>query len=185
LIEAYTCNRTNPITDALATTGLSRATKSLVEAYKNGTPDAREDMAYASLCSGLALANAGLGAVHGFAAVLGGRYPIPHGVCCAVLLPYVVMANIGAMLARDHNNPALARYSRIAILITGGQDARMLPDSLKLLCDQLAIPRLSAFGVTAQAVPDLVEQSQKASSMKANPIVLTADELTQTLSAAL
>ncbi|MEP7287093.1 MAG: iron-containing alcohol dehydrogenase [Chloroflexota bacterium] len=185
LIEAYTCNRTNPITDAITVTGLSNAVKALLETYEHGTPQARESMAYASLCSGLALANSGLGAVHGFAAVLGGNFPIPHGVCCAALLPYVTRGNIAALLARDPANEALVRYNRIALLLTGGQDPQQLPDALLHLSQALHIPRLSTYGVSADAVPELVSLSMQANSMKANPIALTADELAQILTAAL
>jgi alcohol dehydrogenase class IV len=190
LLEAYTCNRTNPITDALALSGLSRALNALPIAFREGTPEVREAMAYSSLCSGLALANAGLGAVHGFASVLGGRYPVPHGVCCAALLPHVVRGNIAALSAREPQNPALARYGTVLARITGGLEIGQvvldkLVDEIRELVHTMHIPPLSTYGVTIDAVPDLVTQSQQASSMKANPIKLTTEELTQILMAAL
>ncbi len=184
LLEAYTCNRTNPFTDALAISGLSRGAQFLVPSYQEGTAEAREAMAYASLCSGMALANAGLGAVHGFAAVLGGRYPIPHGACCAALLPYVVQANLEALQARDDENPTLARYAAVADVI-GAKSTSDLVEQLYNLCQTLRIRPLSAYGVESNAVPELVEQAQQASSMKANPIKLTDEELSQILMAAL
>ncbi|MCC7449182.1 MAG: iron-containing alcohol dehydrogenase [Anaerolineae bacterium] len=190
LIEPLTSSRRNPLVDGIATEGLKRAARSVKTAYQTGDPAARDDMAFASLCGGLALANAGLGAAHGFASVIGGRYPIPHGVCCATLLPYVVEANIQAILARDPQSDVLERYRKVARYVAPGEyptlfDFRQLIEALKGLCKALNIPPLAAFGVTAEAIPDLVAQSQQASSMKANPIVLTAEELTHILQAAL
>src|SRR5207245_900793 len=123
-------------------------------------------------------------AVHGFAAVLGGRYPIPHGACCAALLPYVVQGNIEALQARDDENPTLARYAAVADLI-GAKSTGESVEQLYNLCQMLQIPALSAYGVTSDAVPELVVQAQQASSMKANPIKLTDEELSQILMAAL
>jgi len=189
LIEAYTCNRPNPLVDAIALSGISQVVRGLLPAYKEGTPTAREAMAYASLCSGMALANAGLGAVHGFAAVLGGRYPIPHGVCCAALLPYVVQANCAA-LHREPHSSANARYFAVAQMLVpdiqpGPQFELALFDHLCQLCTDLAIPSLAHYGITADAIPELVSAAQNASSMKANPIRLTPDELSEILTAAL
>lgn len=182
LIEPYTCNRSTPVSDAFALSGLNCAARSLLPAYTEGLPKARYDMAFASLCGGLALANSGLGAVHGFAGVIGGRYPIPHGVCCAILLPHVVRANITALQAREPHHPVLERYHTLEGILAGSYD---LVGTLSHLIGDLQIPRLSAFGITAEAIPDLVAQSQKASSMKANPIVLASDELSSILLAAL
>ena len=182
LIEPYTCNRSNPFSDAFALSGLDCAARSLLAAYTDGSPESRQDMAYASLCGGLALANSGLGAVHGFAGVIGGRYPIPHGVCCAILLPHVTEANLAALQGREPNSPVLVRYRTVERMLPGDGD---LVDKLRRLVEALHIPTLSAFGISADAIPDLVTQSQRASSMKANPIILTADELSGILAAAL
>jgi alcohol dehydrogenase class IV len=181
LIEPYTSGRHNPITDALAETGLRRAARSLLAAYQ----DAREDMAFASLCGGLCLANAGLGAVHGFAGVLGGRYPIPHGVCCATLLPHVIKGNIQALRQREPDSEILERYAHTAQIVADSADSEALIERIAGWCSAMSIPGLSAFGVTADAAPELVELAQKASSMKANPIKLTPEELTSILMAAL
>ncbi len=192
LIEPYTCSRPTPMSDMLVEAALPRAARSLLHAYKENDPAAREDMAFASLCSGMALANSGLGAVHGFAAVIGGRYPIPHGMCCAAMLPYVVDGNIRALLQREPDSLVLARYATIARYFLGGQSAVMdkvlqrdLVEALRTLCRAVQIRTLSTYGVTTEAVPDLVAQAQQASSMKANPIKLTTDELTDILMAAL
>jgi alcohol dehydrogenase class IV len=185
LIEPYTSSRRNPLTDVLAEAGLRRAARSLLAAYQEGDPAAREDMAFASLCGGLSLANSGLGAVHGFAAVLGGRYPIPHGVCCAALLPHVIRGNIQALRQREPASEILSRYADIAQIVAGAADCEALIERIAALCSTMQIPRLSAFGVTADAVPELVAQAQQASSMKANPIKLAPEELTSILMAAL
>jgi alcohol dehydrogenase class IV len=112
LIEPFVSHRANPVTDAVCREGIARAARSLRRAYENGADaQAREDMALASLFGGLALANAGLGAVHGFAAPICGMFPAPHGATCAALLPHVIAANVHALRARQADGPALARYA--------------------------------------------------------------------------
>jgi alcohol dehydrogenase class IV len=194
LIEPFTSVRRNPLIDGIAEAGLKRAARSLLAAYREGTPAAREDMAFASLCGGLALANAGLGAAHGFAAVLGGRYPIAHGVCCAALLPHVIKGNMEALLKREPDSEVLDRYKTVAAYVTDRprdsfkthQDVKSaLVEKVSELCEALQIPKLSTCGVTMEAVPELVAQAQQASSMKANPLKLTAEELTEMLIAAM
>jgi alcohol dehydrogenase class IV len=192
LIEPFTSIRRNPMTDAIAEAGLKRAANALLPAYSTGDPVAREAMVFASLCGGLALANAGLGAVHGFAGVLGGIYPIAHGVCCATLLPHVIEANITALIEREPSSPVLDRYRIIAehligIAINGNHvhTRGVLVDHITDLCQTMGIPPLSEFGVTADAIPQIVAQSQQASSMKANPLPLTTDELSRILTKAL
>jgi alcohol dehydrogenase class IV len=136
-------------------------------------------MSLASLFGGLALANAKLGAVHGFAGVLGGMYPAPHGVVCARLLPLVVEANIGALRERDMQNPALEKYGEIARLLTGDPEAA--PEDavgwLQDLCNELKIPGLTSYGFQANEIPLIVEKSAQASSMKGNPLQLTQAEM--------
>ena len=144
-------------------------------------------MAVASLCGGLALANAKLGAVHGFAGPLGGMFPVPHGVACARLLPVLVEANIAALRERAPASPALARYDEVARLLTGRADARA-DDAVAWLAelgDTLGIPPLMEFGLTADAIPQVCAQARKASSMQGNPIELTDAELCRVLAAAM
>src|SRR5205085_304592 len=120
LIEPYVCSRANPITDPLCVEGIRRAARSLRTAFKDPrNAAARQDMALASLFGGLALSNAGLGAVHGFAGPIGGMFPAPHGAVCATLLPQVVEANIRALRQRQPKSEALSRYDEIARLLTG------------------------------------------------------------------
>src|SRR5215213_8761925 len=98
LIEPFVSKRSNPMTDALCREGLSRVARSLRRAVENGRDtNARHDMALGSLFGGLALANAGLGAVHGFAGPIGGMFSAPHGAVCAALLPFVMAANLKAL----------------------------------------------------------------------------------------
>jgi alcohol dehydrogenase class IV len=162
--------------------------RSLWRAVDDGADAAaREDMALASLFGGLALANAGLGAVHGFAAPLGGRLAAPHGALCAALLPHVTAANLRALRARQPNSPALARYEEVARLLTGRTQAAA-EDAVPWLTDlgrALRIKPLGRFGLRADDFAAVVEQATQASSMKANPVVLSPAELTEVLAAAL
>src|SRR5437773_2563755 len=124
LIEPYTSCRANPMTDALCVEGIRRAARSLRAACEEGrNRDAREDMAVSSLFGGLALANAGLGAVHGFAAPIGGMFPAPHGAVCAALLPHVMEANLIALRERASHSAALHRYDDVARLLVGSDRA--------------------------------------------------------------
>ena len=188
LIEPFVSHRANPMTDAFCREGLTRAARSLRRAYEHGDDTAaREDMALASLFGGLALANAGLGAAHGFAAPICGMFPAPHGATCAALLPHVMAANVAALRARQPDGPALARYEELARILTGKQDATV-EDALRwvsALCHDLHVPGLSAYGVTRADFPILAQKAAAASSMKANPIVLTPEELGEILAQAL
>jgi alcohol dehydrogenase class IV len=136
-------------------------------------------MAWASLLGGLALANAGLGAVHGFAAPVGGMFPAPHGAACAALLPHAMETNIQALRARAPASQALGRYAEVARLLTGRSQANAEDGVLWTteICRKLEIPPLRAYGVSEADIPALVEKAAQASSMKGNPIVLTPEEL--------
>ncbi|HOY55017.1 MAG TPA: iron-containing alcohol dehydrogenase [Opitutaceae bacterium] len=187
LLEAYVCSRTNPMTDALCAAGLPRVAGALPRAFCDGHDlAARTDMALASLWSGIALANAGLGAVHGFAGAIGGRFSAPHGAVCAALLAPVMAANLGALRARAPQHPSLARYGDVARWLTGRAEATA-DDGVVWVAAQhaaMALPKLAALGVAASDFAEVMAQAQQASSMKANPVVLTADELTAVLAAA-
>jgi len=188
LIEPFVCLRANPLTDGFCLEGISRAARSLRAAFSDGSNQAaREDMAIASLFGGLALANAGLGAVHGFAGPIGGSFPAPHGAICAALLPHVMATNLCALRGREPGNPALNRYDRVAALLTGHSNATAdagVEWVCRLVAD-LQIPRLGAYGIKAEHVAGLVDKAAHASSMKANPIALTPAELVETLRLAL
>lgn len=185
LIEPFVSTRANPMTDAFCREGLQRVARSLHRACSRGRdPEARRDMALASLLGGLALANSGLGAVHGLAAPLGGLKPIPHGVACAVLLPHVVDANL---LALPQGHPALGRYEEVGRILTGHRDATAADSSgwLHGLVEVLGIPRLRDFGLEARELDLVARRSLDASSMKANPAPLALGTLVEILSKAL
>jgi alcohol dehydrogenase class IV len=188
VLEPFVSCQANPLTDALSREGLWRAARSLRRAFHHGSDiGARTDMALVSLLGGLCLANSKLGAVHGFAGPIGGQFPAPHGAVCARLLPLVVERNIEALRARDPGGPALERYAEVARILTGHPSAGADDAApwLATLVDELRVPALKHYGLDAAAIPELVKNAQRSSSMKGNPIVLTPEELTRTLQAAL
>ncbi len=180
VLEPYVSCLANPLTDGLCVEGLRRAGRSLRRVYDE--PDntaARTDMALTSLLGGLALANAKLGAVHGFAGVLGGMYGAPHGAICAALLPPVIKANIEALRQRAPENLALRRFEYAAQFIlfdrsATAQDAMEWIDETSRI---FGIPGLGAYGIEEKDFDTIVEKSSVSSSMKGNPIPLTPDEL--------
>lgn len=187
-IEPFVTPHANPLTDAVTREGMRRVASGMLRAYRDGADvEARRDMAIASLCGGLALANAKLGAVHGFAAPLGGMFPIPHGTACARLLVPVVEANVRALRTRAPGSPALGRYEEIARVLTGDANARAEDGIAWLgeLVEVMAIPRLAWYGVADDDVPRIADQARRASSMQGNPITLTDEELAETLRVAL
>src|SRR5207249_2480244 len=131
--------------------------------------------------------NSGLGAVHGFAAPIGGMFPAPHGAVCAALLPHVMDANVRALCSRAPGSATLRRYDEIARLLTGRAQADAADGItwVRELCRDLAIRPMRDYGVTRDEISALVEKAAKASSMKGNPILLTPDELTGILAAAI
>jgi alcohol dehydrogenase class IV len=188
LIEPYVSARANPMTDALCLRGMRLAAGALSCAWRDGGDrEARRDMALASLFGGLALANAGLGAVHGFAAPVGGMFPAPHGAVCAALLPHAMEINIRALRARAAASDALSRYTEVARTLTRDGEAHAEDGAAWVgrLCRELEIPPLATYGVGPKDVPALVEKAALASSMKGNPIALTADEMAELVAGAL
>ncbi len=184
VIEPFVSNRANALTDLFCEGGIRKIAGSLRKAYHEGSNLlAREEMAFGSLMGGLALANAGLGAVHGFAAPLGGMFEAPHGAICARLLPVVCRVNIQALKKRSPNHPALERYQKLTGWLVGKSDATLWQgvEWLEELCDELTIPRLREFGIRKSDFTYVMDSAKKASSMKANPIELEDDELFQIL----
>ncbi len=180
LIEPFVSNRANPFTDMVCRQGLRLVSRSLRDAYFHGENlEAREGMALASLYGGLALANAKLGAVHGFAAPLGGMIHASHGAICARLLPEVMGMNVKALQARAPKHPALDKYLEIARILTG-RDSAAIEDGVLFveeLVQDLDIPGLQALGFETHQLIDLVQKASNASSMGGNPIELSNDEL--------
>jgi alcohol dehydrogenase class IV len=181
LIEPYLSVKANPLTDALCVQGIPQAARALPRVCRNPADrEARCAMSFASLLGGMSLANAALGAVHGFAAPIGGMFPAPHGAVCAVLLPIVMEVNLRAAKNR-------ARFDEVARLVTGDGHASA-PDGVRWiadLCRKLEIPPLRTYGVTDADIPILVEKAAQASSMKGNPVVLSQEDLREIVSRAL
>jgi len=192
LIEPYVSIRANPMTDQFCAEGMRRAASALPRVWRNGGDRAaRCDMAWASLLGGMALANAALGAVHGFAAPIGGMFAAPHGAVCAALLPYVMEVNVRALRARAPGNARtperMTRYDEVARLITGRPHATALDGVawITAMCQKLEIPPLRSYGVAESDLALLVAKAAQASSMKGNPIVLTEEELREIIARAL
>ena len=187
LIEPYVSIRANPVTDQFCRDGMRRCAASLRRAFDDGHDhEARSDMSLASLFGGLSLANAGLGAVHGFAAAIGGMFPAPHGAICAAVLPHAMQVNIAALRERDSGGRAFGRYQEVAALLTGrpGATAEEGAAFVSDLCRHLEVPPLRAYGVEEEDAEAVVERAAQASSMKANPLPLTSAELREILARA-
>ena len=192
LIESYTSSGARPVTDSLAMEGIWRAAAALPRAFADGSDlDAREDMAIAALLSGITLTNAGLGAVHGFAAPLGANFSVPHGTVCAALLPHVMEANVRALLDLSDDHPALARYAAVGRVLAAQAD---LDDAeavtagihrVAALVRELGIPPLGEFCVTEDRIAEMVALAAKSSSMRYNPVKLSDEALADILQKAL
>jgi alcohol dehydrogenase class IV len=184
LIEPYISLRANPLTDALCLQAIPIAARSLPRAFHNGADmEARTGMALASLFGGMALANAGLGVVHGFAGPLGGIFDAPHGAICAAILPHGMAANIAHLKSSaGHDADAvLDRYRTVARCLTG-HEASEPKDGVAFihnLVRELGIPSLASFGMDTSRAEEVVAKSARASSMKANPVTLSTEELTE------
>ncbi|MDY6867488.1 MAG: iron-containing alcohol dehydrogenase [Chloroflexota bacterium] len=180
VIEAYVSNRANPLTDAIAREGVQRGAQSLLAAYQDGgNKAAREDMALTSLLGGLALANGGLGAVHGFAGPIGGMFNAPHGVICASLLPYVMKYNVKVLGEKPGKEEILGRYKDIARWMTGNPNAGIeegVTFILKL-AEALSIPGLQEIGIEKEDFGRIIKKSKVSSSMQKNPVELSEDIL--------
>jgi alcohol dehydrogenase class IV len=179
VIEPYVSPRATPMTDAFCLEGIRRVSRSLrIAAGPEGATrlDARTDMSIASLFGGLALANAGLGVIHGFAAPIGGMFDAPHGAVCAALLPHGMTANLRALRTRAsaEDRAAIERYRIVAVTFTGDPDAT--PEAgiaaVASLCADLKIPGLRSYGIDETHAEELARKALNSSSMKANPVAL-------------
>ncbi len=187
MLEAYTSTAATPITDALALDGLAAVRAGLLVWHAD--PDgetartARSEMAYAALLSGICLANAGLGAVHGLAAPIGSLLPIAHGAACGAILATTVRTNIRAMRARTPEAPGLARYATAGRLL-GGLGAATdddvargaLIDTLGMWTQRLGAPRPRDLGLASDDAARVVA-GVSGNSMRTNPVSLTDAEL--------
>jgi len=188
LLESWVSIRANPVTDALAWSGLEAARDSLLPWFEGHGDQAaaRAGMAYAALMSGIALAQTGLGSVHGLASPLGAFFPIPHGVVCGTLVRAATRINIDAMLAREPDNPALEKYARVAKLLcrqsfsTPEQAWEALLNLLDDWTQRLQLPLLDEYGITPADFDHIVAHA-RGSSMKTNPVVLNDAEIATVL----
>ncbi len=185
LLESYVASRAGPMTDALALSGLEAVRDALVMAVEEGDDiEARSRMLYASSISGLTLANAGLGSVHGLASPLGAFFPIPHGVVCGTLLFDATRINIRALSQRDPQNPALEKYAAVGRMFA--HQANLAPEAareallgiIQAWSGRFAMPRLSQFGVAKSDIPRIVANA-RGNSMQTNPVRLTDDEIAE------
>jgi alcohol dehydrogenase class IV len=189
LIEPLLSKRANPFSDALARDGIRRSARSLRRGYEEGMEESgvREDLALASLFSGMCLANSGLGAVHGLAAAAGARLSAPHGAVCAAVLAAVMDVNLRALRERAREHPALPRMTEVATLLTGLPEAT--PEDaiawLQELTAALSIPGLTSYGLNQDDIAPMVAAAQKASSMRGNPIELRDEEVTEIIARSL
>jgi alcohol dehydrogenase class IV len=193
LLESYVSSKANPFTDALAWSGMKAFKEGFFAAWEGIEPAAghgRGAMAYASLLSGITLAQVGLGSVHGLASPLGAYFPIPHGVVCGTLVAAATRINIEAMQVREPNHPALVKYAEVGRFLTGynGTDDTAARSALvELLAEwseRLQLPRLSRYGIRMEDFPLIISNS-RGSSMQTNPVVLTDGEIEAILAARL
>ncbi|MBF0245412.1 MAG: iron-containing alcohol dehydrogenase [Planctomycetes bacterium] len=180
LIEAALSLKANPLTEALCFRGIALAASCLPRAF--GEPsnrEAREGMALASLYGGMALANAGLGAVHGLAGVVGGRTGAPHGAICAALLAPVMRVNLGELRRTSQNPDALARFEKIACLIKKDESASAEDGIARIeaLTREMGVAKLVGTRIESTELDEMAEQSLRASSMKGNPVTLKKELL--------
>ncbi|HEX7949675.1 MAG TPA: iron-containing alcohol dehydrogenase [Candidatus Limnocylindrales bacterium] len=197
-LEAYVSSGASPYTDAVAWSGLAAIGPALPAwhaAARAGSPPsetaaARAAMAWGALASGIALANAGLGAVHGMIAALGVRHGIHHGTGCGILLPGATRVNVTALRERDPEGAALRKYADVGRLLVGepglepGAAIDALVDWLASLAGRLALPRLGDIGVGEADIAVLVAES-RGSSMRTNPITLDDQEIARILAASI
>jgi alcohol dehydrogenase class IV len=192
LIEPYVSKREHPMIDVLALDGLRRASAALPRAYADGADAAaREDLMLAALWSGMALAHCGLGAAHALAGPLGGSFPVPHGFACAATIAGAMAVNLRAADRAPNGAAIVRRYADVARAMgeAGRDSERALATAgvarVRSLCELLRVPKLSAFGVTREAIPGLAARARKTSSMKANPVDLTDADLAEILERAI
>jgi alcohol dehydrogenase class IV len=186
VIEPFTCNTPNALVDIISQQGILLARSALLAAYQNSNnTEARQSMALVGLYGGMCLANAKLGAAHGFAAPIGGMFNAPHGAIVAALLPHVMRINIGALRMRGDTPYALDRYGQVATLLSGSPEPESAAQWVADLAEQLGICGLSEYGITEEDFPAIIEKAAKANSMKGNPVELSYAEMHEILTRSL
>lgn len=184
LLEAYLSTHASPMTDALALEGLKQVERGLKRAYEDGKDaQARSAMAYAALLSGLCLANAGLGLVHGFASSIGGRFDVPHGALCGSLMGSANLVSLRMLLRTDPASLALRKYARVGRLFSnrsGQRDtyyAAFLVEWIERWVEEFQLPRLSDMGIPRHALDELASRT----SPKNHPVSLPQEAVLEVL----
>jgi alcohol dehydrogenase class IV len=184
LLESYLSTAANPVTDALAFEGLRRASTSLMKAYQDGTNlEARTDMALASYLSGITLANAGLGLVHGFASSIGGYFDIPHGAICSSLMAAANKATVRKLRLKKIDEGALMKYAATGKIFSSleNKSTDYYIDFLLTLIEtwtkEMNIPGLAQGGVTSADFEKIVNVTEN----KNNPAALGREEMMEIL----
>jgi alcohol dehydrogenase class IV len=186
LIEVFLTRKASPLTDGLVREALPRGARGLPIAFRDGSnAEARQDMSLSSLFSGLGLANAGLGAVHGFAGPLGGMVDIPHGTACAILLAPCMKHNADCAL-KSGDSALLNRFAELAQMLTGqpGGPSEVVDWAIQI-SEEVGIGKLSDYGFAETEISPLVSKAKNSSSMKGNPVDLSEDLLKMILKAAM
>jgi alcohol dehydrogenase class IV len=181
VIEPYLCSRPNPATDALARAAIPQAAAALVRLMEVEDPAARDAMSWVSLAGGIALSNAGLGAVHALAGVIGGMTGAAHGAICGTLLPFVLQANARAL---PQAHPLTARFAEVENLLSARFGSGKGSVALHAWSRRAGLPGLDALGLRKDSHEAVAEAAAKASSMRANPVALSAENLCAVLAAA-
>ena len=184
LLESYLSTSSNPLTDAIAVSGMEMVQKCLERAVDDGSDlEARSGMAYAAFCSGITLANAGLGVVHGFASSIGGKIDIPHGLVCASLMGVSNEITLNKLLKENPDDPAVQKYARIGKIFHGSSDrdrmfyAEFLINKIYDLSLKFTLPKLRAFGLKSDDMDIIVEKT----SNKNNPVKLLKEDMKEIL----
>jgi len=187
LLESYVSVKPTPMTDALALSGMEAIARSLVSACADGAGDTgvRSDMAYGALISGITLANAGLGIIHGFASSIGGFFNIPHGVICGTLLAAATKKNIEVLKEKDPYGIQFKKHARSAAILSGRvYDESKVPELCDLLIEalygwteNLEMPLLGSFSVKKADI----ERIAAATEHKNNAVNLTKDDIAEIL----
>ncbi|HJX71377.1 MAG TPA: iron-containing alcohol dehydrogenase, partial [Bacteroidales bacterium] len=184
LVESYISVNANTFTDSLAEEAIRLVISNLPQAVKNGNNlNARKVLSYSAMISGITLANAGLGVVHGFASSVGGRIDIPHGVLCGTLLGVANRIILNTLLIADPGNAAIAKYAKLGKYfsetdnLTEGEYAVQFIELLEKLVEDLKLPRIGNYGLKAKMLEDIIDNT----SQKNNPVKLSKNELLQIL----
>ncbi len=184
LLEAYVSTGSSPMTDALALDGMRKMRGNLIPACGGGSRDisVRCAVSYGALISGIVLANAGLGVVHGMAAAIGGLFPVPHGVFCGSVLASATAMNITRLKETAADDPALEKYASVGRMLGRlpeetpvKQACAFLVEELKAWTEKLALPRLGAYGVREKDIGPIVALS----GIKNNPVPLDDKDLAE------